>query len=69
LRQYADVKHRMTTGDPSKVMKQEKLSLGEWIRWERRVNQELARDPRAAEELEVASKELRRLSRGDGATS
>lgn len=69
LRQYADVKHRMATGDPSKVMKQEKLSLGEWLRWERRVNQELARDPRSAEELDVVTKELRRLSRSDGATS
>ncbi len=59
LRHYAEVKHRMSAGDPTKVLKHEKISLGEWIRWDRQTMTRLQASPRAAEELESHLAELR----------
>lgn len=63
LRQYAEVKHRMSTGDPSRVMRQAKLSLGEWIRWERAIASQQLDDPRVADELAELMTELRESHR------
>ncbi len=59
LRHYAEVKHKMSAGDPTKVLKHEKISLGEWIRWDRQTMTRLQGSPRAAEELEAHLSELR----------
>lgn len=59
LRQYAEIKYRMSAGDPTKVLKHEKISLGEWIRWDRQTMTRLQSSPRAAGELEAHLTELR----------
>ena len=65
LREFAELRHRMSIGDPSKALKQAKLSLGEWIRWERDTMTRLQADPRAAEELEHHLSELQRAAKSN----